>query len=774
MPQRPFRLGRVRSSSSQADSTERRDFDLPPHHLVTHAVCVGMTGSGKTGLCIGLVEEALRSRVPVLMIDVKGDLANLALAFNELEGAAFAPWVDPDAARREGKSAAEVADALAHTWKQGLAAWGLGEADVRALREGTKLRIITPGTSAGEGLHVLSPLEHKSELWEIDEEAAREALSAAISLLLRMVKRDADPTRGREHVLLAHLSERRLRAGESARLEDLLVDLREPPIDRIGALSVDEFLPPRERAELAQDLNALVASPTFATWRQGAPLDVGSWMATGDDGRAPATIVSVAHLEDEERMLVVSLVLEQALAWVRSLPGTTDLRALVLFDELFGFLPPHPANPPTKRPLLALLKQARAFGVGCALATQNPIDLDYKALSNAGVWFVGRLQTDTDRERVVEGLVGSDAGAGDTLDAEELGALIKALPPRTFFVRDVHAKGASELLETRWTLSWLRGPMTRQEIRRWARGTQGLQVSAPSSLPPPLAANGAGGAKSLAALQAEVAPEPEPIDLPELPDGWRPLFPFPPAAPTTEWKYLPHAAIVARAELVDARIGYRESRRIALLAPCIADGIDFGKLGPFEPDDLRHAAVAGADFLPLGDAFKGARATKATERALRDRVLAAARTTIYVNAELDLTSTPGESHEAFEARCTAMAKMRAAQERAAILAKHDPKIQRLATQVERLREAFHSADANAVLPALLPSGARARERADKLRVKLGEAEGALHEAIARRNNSLATREAELAQAAALTTTREIVAKKDALVIDALAIVWLAA
>ena len=740
--------------------------------MVTHAVCVGMTGSGKTGLCLGLVEEALRARVPVLMIDVKGDLANLALAFDSLDGPTFAPWVDADAARREGKSVADVAEALAQKWKAGLAEWGLGEADVRALRAETKLRIITPGTSAGEGLHVLSPLEQRSALWEIDEEAAREELSAALSLLLRMIKRDADPTRGREHVLLAHLGERRLRAGKTARLEDLLGDLREPPIDRIGALSVDEFLAPKERAELAQDLNALIASPTFATWRQGAPLDVGSWMAFDDDGRTPATIVSVAHLEDEERMLVVSLVLEQTLAWVRGLSGTTDLRALVLFDELFGFLPPHPANPPTKRPLLALLKQARAFGVGCALATQNPIDLDYKALSNAGVWFVGRLQTDADRERVVEGLVGSDAGAGDALDAQELGALIKALPPRTFFVRDVHSGAASELLETRWTLSWLRGPMTRQEIRRWSKSRSGAVL--PSTMPPPLSPREADSHAPIApAIDMRAADDDAAIDQPELPDGWRSLFPFPPAAPISEWKYQPHAAIIVRAELVDQRLGYRESRRVALLAPCIPDGIDFDKLGPFEPDDLRHAPVPGAEFLPLGDAFKGARATKATERALRDRALAAARTTIYVNDTLDLASAAGETHEAFEARCTAMAKMRAAQERAAILAKHDPKIQRLGAQMERLREAFHSADANAVLPSILPAGARARDRAEKLRVKLGEAEGALNEAVARRNHALTTRESELAHAAAVTTTREIVAKKDAFVIDALAIVWLA-
>lgn len=362
-----------------------------------------MTGSGKTGLCIGLIEEAARSRVPVLLIDIKGDLPNLALMFEGLDAQSFQPWVDVDAAKRQGKRPEVVAEELATKWREGLASWGITPADVAALRSSIAVRVITPGTTSGEPLHVLSPLEVRSDLWEIDEEAARESLSAAISLLLRMVKRDPDPSRGREHVLLSHLAEKRVRAGDTAALEQLVADLQSPPIERVGALSVDEFLAPKERASLATDLNALIASPTFASWRKGAPLDVGAWLSR-DDERVPITIVSVAHLEDEERMLVLGLVLEQTLAWVRGLSGTTDLRALVFFDEVFGYLPPHPANPPTKKPLLSLLKQARAFGVGCVLATQNPIDLDYKALSNAGVWFVGRLQTDADRERVVSTL----------------------------------------------------------------------------------------------------------------------------------------------------------------------------------------------------------------------------------------------------------------------------------------------------------------------------------------------------------------------------------
>lgn len=763
MPARPFRLGR---SLPLAGTGEAADLDLPPHHLVTHAVCVGMTGSGKTGLCIGLVEEALRSRVPVLMIDVKGDLANLGLLFDDLDASSFAPWVDADGARRDGKTVDAAAMELAAKWRDGLARWGLSAADVRALRESHALRLITPGTSAGEPLHVLSPLEQRSELWETDEEAARESLSAAISLLLRMVQREADPTRGREHVLLSHLAERRLRAGRRASLEDLLVDLREPPIERVGALSVDEFLPPKERAELSQDLNALVASPTFATWRQGAPLDVGAWMA-GDGERTAATIVSVAHLEDEERMLVLSLVLEQTLAWVRGLSGTTELRALVLFDEVFGFLPPHPANPPTKRPMLALLKQARAFGVGCALATQNPIDLDYKALSNAGVWFVGRLQTDADRERVVEGLVGSDGGAN--LDAGELASVIKSLPPRTFFLRDVHA-GEARLLETRWTLSWLRGPMTRQEIKRWQKA-RGAHVAAPAPAPAP--------APPVAAATPTAPPSP--------PEGWRALFPAPPKAPLDAWKYAPHAAIVARAEIVDARIGYRESRRVALLAPLDGVAIDLSRAGAFNPDDFRHAAVAGAAFAPLGDALRG-RALTSIEKALREHALASSRATAYTNALLDLVSMPGETEQAFAARCAAAAQARAAEDEAALVRKHDPKLQKLAAQRDAARASAAQAQSSvpggpSVVGVIFGSSRsvdraearrdRAVAKADKLVDKARDAEHALAEAVAERNAKIAARKAELAQFGSSTTAREIVAKKEALVVESYAIAWVA-
>ena len=461
MSERPFNLGGCRSLDGSGTTL---NIESPPHHFTTHACVVGMTGSGKTGLLTVLVEEAVRSRVPVLMIDVKGDLPNLLLTFPNVSAEEFAPWVDATAAQREGRSVDEAAEDLAARQRRSLDGWKLGPDDVRALREQMAPRVITPGTSAGEMLHVLSSLEIPSPLWKTDREAARESLSASISLLLRLVGRDPDPTKSRDHVVLSVLAERRLREGQKADVESLLADLEEPPIAEVGAMSLDAFLPKRDRRALATALNTLLASPTFESWRKGVPLDVGAWLTPGEDGKTPAVIVSVAHLDEVERALVIGVLLEEVLAWVRTLPGTSALRALVVFDEVYGYAPPHPANPPAKRPLMSLMKQARAFGVGVVLATQNPMDLDYRALSNAGVWFVGRLQTDADRERVVEGLVGSDGGAG--MDAGELAEKVKLLTPRWFVMRDAAREPSTVLVQSRGTLCWLKGPMVRSEVRR--------------------------------------------------------------------------------------------------------------------------------------------------------------------------------------------------------------------------------------------------------------------------------------------------------------------
>ena len=449
-------------------SGETRLLSLPPEHLITHGVVVGMTGSGKTGLVMVLVEEALRSSIPVVMIDVKGDLPNLLLTFPNLAPSEFAPWIDTAAARVAGIGPEEAAERSAADWTARLAEWSLGAGDVADLHAKMAPRVITPGTASGEPLHVLSALEYPSPLWKTDVESARESLGATISLLLRLIGRDSDPVKSRDHVVLSVLAERRLREGKSAEVKLLLEDVLNPPIESIGAMDIDTFLPKRDRNSLATALNTLLASPTFESWRQGCALDIEQWLAPREDGKTPAVIVSVAHLDEDERMLVLGVVLEQFLAWVRSQSGTQQLRALLVFDEVYGFVPPHPANPPTRRPLVSLMKQARAFGVGVILATQNPMDLDYRALSNAGMWFVGRLQTDADRERVVEAMA-SDGGL-DGVEPAALSEVLKQLSPRWFALRNVHHTPSVALLQTRTTLSWMRGPMTRADVRRLVAG----------------------------------------------------------------------------------------------------------------------------------------------------------------------------------------------------------------------------------------------------------------------------------------------------------------
>ncbi len=420
-----------------------------------------MTGSGKTGLVTVAVEEALRAGIPTLIIDVKGDLPNLLLSFPRFDPADLIPWIEPAAASEE-KPLEQVAAEMNDQRRECLKSWSIGEAELKAFVDKRNVRVITPGSTAGELLHVLSSLERRSDRWDSDPESARDALSAAVSLVLRLLGRDPDPAKSREHVLLSVLAERRLRSGESAELGALLADLTNPPIDKIGALDLNSFLPKSERKSLAAALNTLLASPTFASWREGASLDVGDWLKPRN-GRTPAVIVSVAHLDDEERALVLGVLLEELLAWVRSLPGSSRLKALVVFDEVYGFLPPHPANPPTKRPLVALMKQARAFGVGVMVATQNPMDLDYRALGNAGLWCIGRLQTDADCARVLDGLASAAANGHSTA---ELGQVVKHLAPRWFLMRDVHTKVGTILLQPRWAMSLLRGPMTRNEIRK--------------------------------------------------------------------------------------------------------------------------------------------------------------------------------------------------------------------------------------------------------------------------------------------------------------------
>jgi hypothetical protein len=448
--------------------------------LTTHAVCVGMTGSGKTGLCLAMIEEALIDGVPVIAIDPKGDLANLALTFPELRPADFAPWVDPAAAQREGVTVDELAATTAQRWRDGLAATGQSPDRIARLRAAAEVAIYTPGSEAGIPLSLLRSFHAPAGALADDTEAWRDRVEAAASGLLSLIGIAADPLRSREHVLLSQLLDAAWREGKNVELAALIHQVMKPPFAQVGAFDLETFFPAKDRTELALQLNTLIASPSFAAWTRGEPLEIANLLTTRD-GKPRASVMSIAHLSDAERMFFVTLLLQEVVSWMRTQQGTSSLRAIVFMDEVMGYLPPT-AMPPSKKPMLTLLKQARAFGVGIVVATQNPVDLDYKALSNAGTWLLGRLQTERDKARVLEGLEGASAASGRAFDRGAMESLLAGLAQRQFVMNDVH-DAQPTVLQSRFALSYLAGPLTRAQISKLAKPAP--STAAPSA--PPLA-----------------------------------------------------------------------------------------------------------------------------------------------------------------------------------------------------------------------------------------------------------------------------------------------
>jgi hypothetical protein len=433
--------------------------------LTTHAVCVGMTGSGKTGLCLALLEEAALGGIPAIIVDPKGDLGNLLLAFPQLRPEDFRPWVDESEAQRKGVSPDEFAAKTAKTWRDGLAEWGEDGARIQRYLDAVDIAIYTPGSNAGLPLTVLRSFAAPSQavLGDADADVMRERLVSTVSGLLALLGIEADPVRSREHILLCNILEKSWREGHDLDLAGLIRSIQSPPFDKVGFVDVESFFPAKDRLALAMQMNNLLASPGFAAWMEGEPLDIGRLLYTAEK-KPRLSIISIAHLSDAERMFFLTVLLGELLAWVRSQPGTSSLRALFYMDEVFGYFPPS-ANPPTKTPMLTLLKQARAFGVGVVLATQNPVDLDYKGLSNAGTWFLGRLQTERDKARVIEGLEGASAAAGAKFDRAKMEQMLSSLGNRVFLMNNVH-DDQPVVFQTRWCLSYLRGPLTRAQIQQ--------------------------------------------------------------------------------------------------------------------------------------------------------------------------------------------------------------------------------------------------------------------------------------------------------------------
>jgi len=660
-----FYLGRVRDRAAGETLPVPLLYDA--RDLTTHAVIVGMTGSGKTGLGIGLVEEAALDGIPVLAIDPKGDLPNLALTFPELRGADFAPWVDEGEAARRGLSRDELGAAEAERWRDGLAAWGQDGARIRRLRDAAEVTVYTPGSTAGTPLSILDSFQAPPEAQRADAELMAERVATTAGGLLGLLGIDAEPLRSRDHILVSSLFEEAWSRGADLPLPALIQAVQRPPMGKIGVLEMEAFYPERERFQLAMAVNNLLAAPGFDTWLRGEPLDVGRLLFDGA-GKPRVAVVSIAHLGDAQRMFFLSLLLGQVVSWVRGQPGTASLRAVLYMDELFGYLPPV-AEPPSKRPLLTLLKQARAHGVGLALSTQNPADLDYKALSNAGSWFIGRLQTERDRERLLAGLEGT-GGA----DREALETLLAGLDKRVFLLHDVHEE-APILFQTRWVMSYLRGPMTREQIRRLAPVDEGQAEAA--SVEPPAAG------PPLDAAPPVLSPEIEQRFLPPREEGETQV-------------YAPGLLGLARVHFVSAKASVETSRDLRLFVPFSPHGeVDWAEAEALEGDaaDVALEPVLPARFRPLPPAAAQPGSYTGWRRALAEQLYRDSRLQLLRSEATGHVSQPGEDERSFrirlqqlgrEQRDAALAALRERYERR--LEGMRGKLEQAADRVERERE----------------------------------------------------------------------------------------
>ena len=431
--------------------------------LCTHAMCVGMTGSGKTGLCISLLEEAALDGIPIICVDPKGDLANLLLTFPNLTADDFLPWVDEGAAKRKGISLEQFAADTADQWREGLQSWGQEAERIQRLKDAVDISIYTPGSNIGLPLTVLKSFDAPPVQARDDAELLGDKIVGAVSGLLTLMGIDADPMTSTEHILLSSILQKQWKQGKNVGIGQLIRLIQKPPIDRVGVVDLDSFMSPDSRNKLAMRLNNLLASPAFASWMEGDSLSIKDMLQSAT-GKPRISILSIAHLNDNERMFFITILLNELLAWVRTQTGTSSLRALFYMDEVAGYFPPV-KNPPSKPPMLTLLKQARAFGLGITLATQNPVDLDYKGLSNIGTWFLGRLQTERDKARVMEGLEGAAGQAGQTFDRQKMEQTIAGLGSRVFLMNNVH-EHQPRVFQTRWAISYLAGPLARGQISR--------------------------------------------------------------------------------------------------------------------------------------------------------------------------------------------------------------------------------------------------------------------------------------------------------------------
>jgi hypothetical protein len=662
--------------------------------LTTHGVVVGMTGSGKTGMAISLLEEAAIDGIPCVILDPKGDLTNLLLQFPDLDPRRFEKWLNPEDAQQKNLSVADYAKQLSERWRQGLADTKQTPERISRLAAASDYRIYTPGSESGLPLSILGAFV--APKGDLPREALTHKIDATATALLGLTGIAADPVQSREHILIAQLLLHAWTSKKDLDLAGLIVQIQKPPIQTVGAYNLETFFPARERIKFASTLNNVLAAPSFSTWTSGEPLDLGAMLYKA--GKPQQLIFYIAHLDDTQRMFFTTLLLEEVLNWTRRQSGTSNLRALLYFDEVFGYLPPHPANPPSKQPLLTLLKQARAFGVGVLLATQNPVDLDYKALSNAGTWFVGKLQTERDKARLLEGLETVAAEQGTMTDRSYLEKIIASLGNRIFLLHDIH-RPKPLLFQSRWALSFLRGPLTREQVAELMRP---LKEAPPMAIPlctschaelgpnvvdrcpqcgqdpfararfrmddqafrevlsrtaVPMAARD-GPARTDGGVHAQA-----PVLPPDVTQFYLPLPRGKAAPPGAELEYQPYVLGFAELTFVtDRRTGSEHKQPYRLLALPAAPGHPMAwDEADSIPETLAERPLPAARWGGVPEALDTGKKLKVLEKAFAEYLYSSQKLSLFENKTLGLVSAPGESEAVFQVRCRQAAQAQASQ-----------------------------------------------------------------------------------------------------------------
>jgi hypothetical protein len=629
-----------------------------PDDLTTHGVVVGMTGSGKTGLCVDILEEAALQGIPALIIDPKGDIANLLLHFPELRTEDFEAWVDPDQARREKISEAELAQRTAELWRDGLQKWGIDSERIRRVKDTVDYAVYSPGSDAGIPVSIMASLKAPGLDWDGNQETIREKISSTVTALLGLVGIEADPVQSREHILVANLFEGGWKENKDMDLTSLIEQIQNPPFKKLGALELEKFYPKDERFKLAMQLNNLLASPSFEAWTEGVPLDVERLMWSAD-GKPRHSVFYLSHLPDSERMFFVTLLLTAVEAWMRAQSGSSSLRALIYFDEVLGYLPPV-AMPPSKPPLLRLLKQARAFGIGILLTTQNPVDLDYKALSNAGTWFIGKLQTEQDKDRLLDGLKSVEGGEYG-IPIKTIDRTISALGKRVFLLNNVHEK-QPEIFHTRWAMAYLKGPITRTQLAELNRIAEadGRLPATESRAPEETEKKAAGGAvwegvvESPPSLPGTLTQYFLPNDL-TVSAGIKALDLSAEGADVLGLIYKPSVLVQAIVRYIDRKTGLDETRNVtAIVEELSPQGFvrwDDWRSDPIDSSNLDTRPAPDARFRLMEAGFESSKTISGLKSDFVEYVYSDAGLKLLANKELDLIAEPGMSEAEFKKEC---------------------------------------------------------------------------------------------------------------------------